>query len=1016
MRKQGARPRQEFGYCYLRRLWIDRAIMTALVSLFVICSESPSLAGSSWFSKVHQVEGNLSLQSATEAQAAATTSSLALFDVVVSLYNDPSGDGDPGTSTGSEQQTAYENIIRNWADAVCEQSNGAHKLGKVRLFTNGRESSRADVVWNASEQPRANPSGFGTPGFRIIFGDIFPEGCGTGCTKNMLTDPLGAGYTLGHEWGHYVYGLYDEYRGSNASVTKISLPQTGDTPVVPSIMSSQWNAKGGDFRWLNHSTSNNFQANTAQGRVFGVAGWDVLIRDPSADPRNGDRAALPQRTHYTTLDGRRPTASDNWVKIELPGFRTTCRNQLEIIWMQEDLEMQVVIDRSGSMAGTPMANAQQAAKSLVDVFPDGQTALGIVSFATDVTQDQSITSIPDPGNAVKATIKGIVDTLIADGSTSLFDAAQLALTNLQSFKTAHGTKAKQLVFLLSDGMDNDSLATQGSVTSAYQAADVPLVTFGYGSFAPTGVLQQLASDTGGSFFASPTTLAQIQNAFLAAISSVSSLVNVESGSIIAPSGGVATEESFQVDSTLASFSIFATYDGNIGDINFALEGPTGAISGIPFTCSTVAGTTSCLAQVPEGTVTALGHGAWSVEVANVTGTDIAVLLNIIADPLPKRTYDVTVAALGGNQVTYPAPIILTATISQGLPITGVNIVATVTDPSNTTVAIDLNDEGNNGDAQAGDGIYSAIIGYALDGIHTVKVTVDNSGLTARFTLDGFQPAHPAPDQNGRTPTPPPLPSINENFTRTAVTQVTVQGILTDDHPDTPPGTPLPADNRDILGSIDFAGDIDFFQIAGVNLATELVVRVSDFALGMDPILTVFKADGVTQVASADLTTAASESGYVLLTIPSVDLDPSGVMIAKVEHSNPAASQGTYVVSAGSRLRTESLGRAIQAAIRQLRVDTRVADILPVYKILLVIPTLDPALVVVKDGEAKLKAGNIRGARNSFRAARILIKNYIASLGGLKRIRRIRPEVADPLLAAATNIVALIDRLTTGLTS
>jgi hypothetical protein len=130
-------------------------------------------------------------------------------------------------------------------------------------------------VWNAAEGPRAAPSGFGVSGRHITFGDVFPDGCGGGCDVNFLVRQEEGGYTLGHEFGHYVFGLYDEYRSNVATNPNIYWPLSGDTPVQDSIMNSQWNAViagGNNFRWLNHSTSNNYQANTGQGRSYGASG------------------------------------------------------------------------------------------------------------------------------------------------------------------------------------------------------------------------------------------------------------------------------------------------------------------------------------------------------------------------------------------------------------------------------------------------------------------------------------------------------------------------------------------------------------------------------------------------------------------------------------------------------------------------------------------------------------------------------------------------------------------------
>lgn len=58
--------------------------------------------------------------------------------------------------------------------------------------------------------------------------------------------------------------------------------------------------------------------------------------------------------------------------------------------------MQIVMDRSGSMFGSPIDNAKQAAKILVDATAEGSTAMGLVSFSgrSSVKQDFAMQKCP----------------------------------------------------------------------------------------------------------------------------------------------------------------------------------------------------------------------------------------------------------------------------------------------------------------------------------------------------------------------------------------------------------------------------------------------------------------------------------------------------------------------------------------------------------------------------------------------------------------------------------------------
>ena len=94
-------------------------------------------------------------------------------------------------------------------------------------------------------------------------------------------------------------------------------------------------------------------------------------------------------------------------------------------------DIALVLDRSGSMAGSPLANMKAGAKTFIDIIDeatdsahDGQigsgSRIGIVSFANTATADtQLITSVAD--------LKTAVDNLSAGGSTNHADAFEKAI-------------------------------------------------------------------------------------------------------------------------------------------------------------------------------------------------------------------------------------------------------------------------------------------------------------------------------------------------------------------------------------------------------------------------------------------------------------------------------------------------------------------------------------------------------------------------------------------------------------
>lgn len=808
-----------------------------------------------------------------------------VFDVVISLYNNPQG----------TERNRYEEIIRYWADGIYEQSNGAHKLGKVRFFLKSQQHAKADVIWDADTTEGncggcADVAGYGQGGHIYVVDTI----------KNTES----FGYVLAHEGGHYFYTLYDEYResppGRNPEwENDIHMPHIDDTPVEPSIMNSQWKAVGGKYEWLNHSTQHNYQANTAQGRVYGKSGWEVLIQESSMDPRSPQLINFSKRKHYPALVGKEPTATDNWIKIELPAKQTDARNQLQIIWMDGEVQnqIQIVIDGSLSMEMEEyncldcLKNAKAAAKTLIDVIQGGKTAVGIISFAKTASQVYPVTTIPAQDSNIRDDIKNAIDNISTADSTAIYDAADLALSGLLAYKDE--SNANQVVFLLTDGGDNSSSKKENDIIKEYQDNNVKLITFGYGSGSSTGTLRTMADSTGGSFYFSPTTLTKIQQAFLAATAYSSESVSLANLTFsVLPNSSAS--ENFEADSTLESLSVIVNYTGTSGDIALRLVTPGGTDSGISFSDSEASGSTTAIATVSPSMLTSKGTGSWSVSATNNTNKNVKIDMNIIGNPSVGRTYNVITSSLSGNTVTYPNPIVLGTRIMKDVPITGINLTATIETPDGTKKAIVMNDEGKDGDAIAEDGLYSAITGYSGDGVYTIEVYLDNKAGNAKYTLNGMLPS---PDMYGNLPMSY-LPPITENFTRTTMTQVTVQGYRADDHSDTSP-TVVEAENIDMPGSIDFAGDVDRFQINYVDSTKNLVLRVTDLALRMNPVLTIYKSDGRTVLASRSLDDAVSKNGYVYFVVSPQNLDSSGMLFAEVRHSDRTAIQGTYNISAGT---------------------------------------------------------------------------------------------------------------------
>ena len=829
------------------------------------------------------------------------TTTTTVFNLSISLEEDPQGDdeypADPGASDAA--QNKFEKKIEEFADAVFQMSNGKLKVGDVTMFRDGAQANNADVQWkencSSGQGPRANPSGFGVPGKRVYF-----------CTNwtgapSLMDTPKGAGFTLAHEWGHYALGVYDEYIANCGQVPEtncpIWLPRSTDTASSPSIMNNQWNAVSGSQDWLEFSTNGvePYASDTdgndenAHARTFEENAWATLTRSPTTDPRYG---FLPTRTQYTALVA--PSGSDLTVNDD----ESTARSELDIIWAGNQV-VELMLDTSGSMAGTPLANAQTAGSLLVGQLAPGENAVGVGQFNTAVSQMYPITDIPDPDTGIRTAAQAAITGLVSTGVTAMYDGATLALSETQSFQ---GGTRPSVVFLLSDGGDNSSTETESSVIAAYQAAKVPLITFGFGSASPTGTLQNLASGTGGQYFFSPTTLAQIQQAFVAANAAVSSSVVVASATAASPASDMEVRP-LQLDGTLDTASVNVSYALPQADIALRLLGPNGADTGLIFACE-ASSEVSCSVDVD---VAALGTGEYGVEITNSAATDKDVAVLVSGVPSTFENYDVAVEF---NNSNYPASFAIEATVTKGAALTGLDVTALVTKPDSTTMTLTLLDDGMNSDMQADDGVYTADVPYdssfTANGTYTAVVTADNSAGNAQTTFAGVAISV---DENGNPVTPVPQ-SATENFTRVGVSSATLANATTDDHSNfvTVPSfcTSIADDNTDTDGRIDYAADIDCFYVTPSSTASDMVVRATSLRSDMEPVIRVYDPTGTSQILSANLATSENAASGVVVTVPAGSLDASGHVVT-VEHQDATADSGGYAVSVGSALSSDADG-------------------------------------------------------------------------------------------------------------
>jgi len=209
--------------------------------------------------------------------------------------------------------------------------------------------------------------------------------------------------------------------------------------------------------------------------AFPIINTHVLVRDKAGQPVRG----LGQEAFELTEDG---------IPVKITGFLGAGQQAVTAV---------LVIDHSGSMEGSKMKGAQEAAKVFVSMTREDMDSLGILVF-DDVID--TLSPLKPVNLADKDALMRQIDDVKADGNTAFHDAVYTALEQLQ------GASGRTVVIALTDGKDNESRRSVDHVITFAKDNHVPVYTIGLGSRGDidVGRLRKLAEETGGEFHQTPT--------------------------------------------------------------------------------------------------------------------------------------------------------------------------------------------------------------------------------------------------------------------------------------------------------------------------------------------------------------------------------------------------------------------------------------------------------------------------------------------------------------------------------
>ncbi len=183
------------------------------------------------------------------------------------------------------------------------------------------------------------------------------------------------------------------------------------------------------------------------------------------------------------------------------------------------VDVALVLDVSGSMA-VDMPRVREAADGLVrSLRPSDRAA--VVAVRTSV-------GIPQQFTTEHERVTAAIDVLRSSGSSAIYDGLYIALKEFARERRDHAEVRRQVLVLLSDGLDNASHVSADEIADAARRADMSIYVVALTDPAPrahstpwnveqeraTYTMRALAQDSGGRIFfpTAPTELAAVYGA------------------------------------------------------------------------------------------------------------------------------------------------------------------------------------------------------------------------------------------------------------------------------------------------------------------------------------------------------------------------------------------------------------------------------------------------------------------------------------------------------------------------
>ena len=396
------------------------------------------------------------------------------------------------------------------------------------------------------------------------------------------------------------------------------------------------------------------------------------------------------------------------------------------------VDVMLILDRSGSMAGQPLVDARNASILFVDLMSQGD-AVGVGSYSSSSRLDYQLTPITDA--TIKAAAANAIRGINSGGNTSI--GAGLITGRDQLLAGGDDNHAWAIV-LLSDGRENTSPGIT-SVLPSIASTKIKVFSIGLGDV-DENKMSLIATETGGNYYLTPNSseLGAIYNSIAGQVAGRQTLFAVDG----AVSAGQTVTHQVDVDPAVSEAVFSVSWNSGGSDLNLVLFQPNGRRID-----DTAAASDPAIDLVSGDTyryyvVRNPAAGRWRLAVTGITTSAVSRRIDSSGAEVAGEAFILSVQAqtnltleLNAGETHYAAgdPIHLLLSLAGARPLTGADVVADVTRPDGTTEQLRLLDDGNHGDNVADDGVYGAHY-YHTDrpGTYRFDVTADGQANNRPF--------------------------------------------------------------------------------------------------------------------------------------------------------------------------------------------------------------------------------------------------------------------------------------------